>query len=721
MQPRSGVKYSPELPIHSFMDRILYVDDDVDALSAFRRALSRCGFEIDTARSAAIALRLAAERSYAVVATDLDMPERDGLALIESLYSVAPTTSFLLVTGAANRRELDLPTNSESARSITCVVHKPWDTDTMEQALRRSIALHQSRAVAPQNDAPVATFEVLVVEDNPGDAALIRSLLSRIPTTRYQVTQVPRLGQAIDVLDSNTFSVIVTDLSLPDARGMDAIARLQNMAPSTPIVVMSGAGDEELALQAVELGAQDYIVKGNVDADALNRALRYAIQRKRSEDSLTFLAQHDPLTGLANRSLFRERVTRALNRARRHNTHPAILAVDLDRFKLVNDTLGHEAGDALLTHIAERLGRVVCDVDTVARLGGDEFAVLLDDAVDDNTAGQVAARLLHALEPAAVLGDSSMGVTASVGVALYPRNGDTPEALLKSADAAMYRAKQNGRNNYQFYDRKMHKQASRRLQLERDLRGVLSRAELELYYQPQSSVEGDRTVSVEALLRWNHPKLGMISPAEFIPLLEESGQIIEVGEWVCRQACAQAHRWQQTLGRPVRVAVNVSPRQFDDPGFADRVAEAVRWSKLPAACLELEITERLLLDDPDCAATTLRELKEIGVRIAMDDFGTGYSQLAYLVRFPFDVLKIDRSVIETIGHGDGNSVVTAVIRLAHTLGLGVIAEGVEEMTQLSFLRARGCDMFQGYLRARPLHASECEEWLRRDAIGHVAS
>lgn len=694
--------------------RILYVDDDPESTKAFRRAFCARGFVIDVAHGAHEAVQLASCVSYPVVATDLDMPRIDGLGLIDALGALLPTTTFLLVTGAANRRELNLPTQSERARSIAGVIHKPWDPDEVEQVLQLAIRLHRARIASTGGlRTPPPLVRVLVVEDNPGDALLLRRRLSCMGECSFSVVVVERLADALSMLGQRTFDAIVADLTLPDARGIDAVTRLQRMAPHLPVIVMSGSSEHELALEAVQLGAQDYIVKGRDGQRSLSRVIQYAMERKRFEERLAHMAHHDQLTGLANRTLFRERVNQSLRRARKEGTRPAVLLLDLDEFKQVNDTLGHEAGDELLVEAGAALLAAAEDTATVARLGGDEFAVLVEDMDDEERASKFAARLLDAIERVPVPGLSGTTVTASIGIAIHPQNGKTIQELLRSGDAAMYRAKHVGRNNYQFYDKRMHERAARRVQLAREIRGASTRDEFELFFQPQSAVASGESRSCEALLRWHHPRFGIVPPREFIPILEESGDIVDVGAWVFDAACSHAHRWSTKLPGDIRVAVNVSPRQFDDEGLVDKVDSALRAHELAPECLELEITERLLLRDLTRAEATIRRLKRLGVRIAMDDFGIGYSHLANLVRFPFDVLKLDRTVVGTIGRPDGDSVVTAVIELAHTLGLEVVAEGIEEPEQLAFLCKRSCDLYQGHLLARPMNAASCQRWMER--------
>lgn len=694
-------------------ESILYVDDDPLACRAFQRTLHHTGFRIDTAASGYEAIELVGRTAYAVVATDLKMPGMDGVELIDRLHTEAHTASFVLVTGVL---KLDLPTDTESARSITCVVQKPWVEEELEGALRRAIDLHRTRNRARRatcNEATSNRVSVLLIEDNPGDARLVQRMLARAPGHDYEMFHVKRLEDALSSLEAQPFQLVLVDLSLPDARGMDSVTRLQAMVPSVPIIVMSGLSDEELAVHAVQIGAQDYLVKGEVDARALHRAIRYAVQRKATEERLAQLAHYDQLTGLANRTTFREHARRALARARRHpGTLPAIFMLDLDRFKAVNDTLGHDTGDSLLVRVGERLTSAVRRSDTVARLGGDEFAVLIEDIKKEDQIATPAQHIIEALGPEVYLDEHEVRVTTSIGIAVFPENGETVEELLKNADSAMYRAKEKGRNNYQFFNKEMHARAVRRMGLERDLCGALEREEFTIHYQPLNKCASGQPVCFEALLRWEHPRMGMIQPGQFVPLLENMGQIVPVGEWVLRRACAQVRRWQDDYDEELRVAVNVSPRQFDDPDLVTKVVRALRAANVSPGSLELEVTESLVMRDIEAAIMTLQRLKSLGVRVAIDDFGTGYSQLVYLVRFPIDTLKIDRSVVQMIGSHEGNTVAKTVIDMGHNLGLEVVAEGVEEISQLKFLQDQRCGTFQGYLATKALAPADAEVWLR---------
>ncbi|MGH8532085.1 MAG: putative bifunctional diguanylate cyclase/phosphodiesterase [Gammaproteobacteria bacterium] len=453
-------------------------------------------------------------------------------------------------------------------------------------------------------------------------------------------------------------------------------------------------------------------------------------ERKRAEEEarsrevqIHHLAFHDALTELPNRVLLLDRLRQALAQAERDGAQIAVLYIDLDRFKTINDTLGHPAGDELLRQVASRLRTVLREGDTVARLGGDEFVILLPHVLTARDAAQVAIKALGAMSvPFSVFGHE-LHATTSIGLGLFPKDGTDAETLLKHADTALYQAKDRGRQQYQFFDAAMNAQAHERLLLENHLRRALLRGELSLHYQPQIDLRSNAVVGVEALLRWQHPERGMVPPDEFIPIAEETGLIAEIGEWVLRTACNQASTWQAAGLPPVRMAVNLSVRQllrqFDLPAL---VGAVLRDSGLAARSLELEITESTLMADPGHAIEVLRELHEMGLQITVDDFGTGYSSLSYLKRLPLDRIKIDQSFVRDIPEdADDVVIVQTILAMAKQLKIGVVAEGVETLAQCQFLREQRCEEAQGYLFSRPLRAEACAELLARTPLYVAAS
>ena len=425
------------------------------------------------------------------------------------------------------------------------------------------------------------------------------------------------------------------------------------------------------------------------------------------EQQLEYHATHDTLTGLVNRNLLNDRIDQAILQAKHSERLVGVMLLDLDRFKLINDGFGHIPADNLLKAVATRLAHCVRDTDTVARLGGDEFVVVLGGIDDADSVASVAAKIMRNLTLPLSIEGKEVFVTASVGIAMYPRDGDHGENLLRNADVAMYRVKEHGRNNFRFYAPEMSHMALDRLDMEGNLRRALERDEITVFFQPIVSLASGRIVGAEALARWNHPRIGMIHPPEFIPLAEETGLIIPLGERVLRLACQQIAAWQAAGLPPLKVSLNISARQFRQENLPELLQRVLAETGIAVEALEFELTESMVMHDVENAIAMLRELKQIGVTLALDDFGTGYSSLAYLKRFPIDVLKIDRSFVRDIDReADDAAIAHAVIAMAHSLGLQVTAEGVENEAQLALLRQYGCNDFQGYLFSRPVPAEE---------------
>ncbi len=422
-------------------------------------------------------------------------------------------------------------------------------------------------------------------------------------------------------------------------------------------------------------------------------------------------ANYDELTGLPNRALANDRLTQAINNAERTRRSVMLMCIDLDRFKIVNDSLGHEQGDQLLIEAALRIKNCIREEDTIARLGGDEFLIILTTDASIANASTILQKVIDSIDHPFTVENRECNVTASIGVTVYPDDGQTAATLMRNADAAMYIAKELGRNTYHFYTPEMNEQAMQRLTMESELRHAIERDELELHYQPVIDAKTQRLVAVESLLRWNSEALGAIPPLDFIPLAEESGLIIPIGDWVLNQACRQLAEWRQQGLKDLRIAVNISSRQFTDDSVYKTVEKALKDYNLPGNCLELELTESLLMDSSNNAFNTMEKLKKLGVSLSLDDFGTGYSSLSYLKRFPFDVLKIDRSFVRDLHTDPENAALTsAVVAMAHSLGLKVVGEGVEEVTQQQYLEEKECDMLQGYLFSKPLAADKFPAW-----------
>ena len=445
--------------------------------------------------------------------------------------------------------------------------------------------------------------------------------------------------------------------------------------------------------------------------EAQNRTviLRDITESINAKEKLLQLANYDPLTGLPNRTLLRDRLLHAIHYARHHHRLVGLIFMDLDRFKNVNDTLGHQYGDNLLKQVAERLSSKLRESDTVARMGGDEFMIIVEDVEHPELISEMASRILTAVETPVQLDDRNVMVSASLGITIYPTDGSDPDRLIKNADTAMYRAKEMGRNNYQYFTEDMNAKAMERLELEQQLRLALQRNEFILYYQPRIDIQSGQIRGVEALIRWQHPEQGIVAPGRFISILEDTALIVPVGEWVVRTACQQLQQWL-AAGRPrVRMAINLSARQFQDAELVTMLRTVLSETAVPPNLIELEITESLLMENLQTAIQVLQEFHELGVHISVDDFGTGYSSLNYLLQFPLDTIKIDQTFIAKVPTTESACNITkAVIALGKSMGLKVTAEGVETQAQAEFVKSQGCDEGQGYLFAKPLPALELE-------------
>ncbi len=684
---------------------------------------------------------------------------------------------------------------------------------------------------------------VLLIEADANDAARILNELGSATEERFDVEWVPELSIGIERLRNGGVGAVVLDLTLPDSRGIEGFEKLFQAAPSVPILILSGTDAEELARQAVQRGAQDYVVKNQADGYRLRRAVRTMMDRRATKEILlenqvanmtldsigeavlrtdrqgnivylnrvaenmtgwrraealgrpvadvlrivdvvsralvrnaveivmqedktarvtancvncilvrrdgveigientvtpihdqdggvtgavvafhdvsvararslemSHLAQHDSLTDLPNRMLFNDRLTQAISLAVRQGKQLAVMFVDLDHFKKINDSLGHGVGDKLLQSVAGRLVACVRRTDTVSRLGGDEFVVLLSQVEHGEDAAFSARKILRALAAPHIIDGKSLDVNMSIGVSTYPNDGPDAESLMNKADTAMYEAKQIGRNNFQFFRRDMHARLADRQLLEADLRYALGRNEFLLHYQPKFNLRTKQITGVEALIRWAHPKRGIVPPGQFVPIAEECGLILPIGRWVLLEACRQARAWNDAGLGVVPVAVNVSASEFADKDFISGVRAVLIATGVQPANLELELTESVLMQDAESTVRTLGALKAMGVRLAIDDFGTGYSSFTYLRRFPVDALKLHQSFVQEITADPGDAtIVSAMISIGKSLKQRVIAEGVETRAQLNFLQHHGCNEGQGYYFSRPVLAEEAEK------------
>lgn len=579
--------------------------------------------------------------------------------------------------------------------------------------------------------------KILVADDDMNVRLLTRQCLE---AEGLEVVEAADGPEALDLFVRERPDLVFLDVEMPGMTGLEVCHRIRAMpqGENIPILIVTGSDDRESIDEGFDAGATQYKTKP-VNWSLLGRDVQYILRAsnafnslKRQEDRLRYLAYYDPLTNLPNRRSFNEQLNRILKRAHRHESSAALLFIDLDNFKRINDSIGHGRGDRLLVEIAKRLINELREDDVVnyfsdlnaeedsdlgteiARLGGDEFTVVLGDVENPEAAERVARRIMTSLSQPIALQTHNPVITPSIGIAMYPEDGADADSLLRNADTAMYAAKADGRSCYRFYNEEMNARSVEQLKLEEDLRSAMERDELELRYQPQVETSTGRVVSLEALVRWKHPERGMLTPNDFIGVAERTGQIVELGEWVLNEVASQCAKWESMGLTSFRVCVNISPLQFNQPNLVEHIDRFLERSRLNPKRLELELTESAVMTDGDANTQKLNELTALGLDLAIDDFGTGYSSLSYLRQFPIHTLKIDQSFVAGMSSADGLAIVDAIIALAQTLKLRCVAEGIETTEQLAYLAERGCDLMQGYYFDRPLYPEDVPEALRRD-------
>ncbi len=582
-----------------------------------------------------------------------------------------------------------------------------------------------SQVIQPNNRPPPA--RILHLEDSELDQELVRVLLKNA-SIDCEIVVVLTREEFVRHLSLGNWDLILADYSLPSFDGMQALEIARKTCPTTPFIFLTGTIGEDVAVESLISGATDYVLKQHLKrlVGCVRRALNERAERMRRlqaeanlkvrEEQFRFLAYHDSLTNLPNRVLLQDRLMQALSNATRRSEKVAILFIDLDQFKIVNDTLGHSAGDQVLKQVAERLERSARSGDTVARLGGDEFLLVVNGVKDTTDAAVAADRVKQGMAARFTCNGTELSTTCSIGISIFPEDGSDSETLLKNADSALFNAKDNGRNQWRFFTPEMNRLARERFALENALRQGLAKEQFFLEYQPQFEVSTGRIVGAEALLRWRHPEEGRIPPNRFIPFAESTGEIIPIGAWALRTACAQARQWQVEGMPPLVMAVNVSAVQLRRDTFIRSLQTVLNETGLAPQLLELEVTESLLLSNADLVVSLFESLGKIGSKLAIDDFGTGYCGFSYLRRFQFSRLKIDQSFVRSVATDPREAALTAtIINMANILGMKVIAECVETEEQVEALRSLGCDQFQGYYFSRPLSAAAFAEKLRAHA------
>ncbi|MGM0570436.1 EAL domain-containing protein [Marinobacter sp.] len=690
--------------------QVLVADDNPRLLASLASLLGDHGFRAVTASNGSEACQLLREHRFTMALLDLNMPGRDGFQVMEEASRLQPDCALVVVSGETSFRAV----SRALRRGASDYIRKPFDPDevlaTLENVLGKQSLLRAHEDVQQRLEKSESLHRYIV--NNSPDIVFMLDGQGRFCFLNRKVVNL--LGyQPADLLGKH-FRLLLDD---EEASRSKLALNDPGISADHPVsfeVCLRASGSDRATrhfeITAFPISDDSWRTLGDREYSDLSLHARYygiardVTERKEAEAFISFQAYHDLLTRLPNRALFRDRLTMALNHASRHHQQLAVMFLDLDRFKIINDTLGHTVGDRLLQAVTQRLEKCLRKGDTLSRFGGDEFTLLLPAVPDREDAAVIANKLINALREPFQLDNQDIFIGVSIGIAMFPEAGDNIEQLIRNADLAMYQVKSRGKDSYCFFESSMTVDSSERLTLERDLRRAISDGELRVHYQPQVCLRTRRITGLEALVRWQHPERGLLMPADFLPLASETNLISEISHQVLTSACEEVGQWIAAGHRDLRLAVNLSPVQVEHPMFTERLMSQLRHIGFPPANLEIEITENVIMNDLEQVSHTLRELARHGVRIAIDDFGTGYSSLNYLHHLPIHTLKIDRSFVHGVRSGnDGACIVNAIIAMAQGLKLEIVAEGVETQDQLEYLSTSDCDLVQGFLfgRAQP--------------------
>ena len=710
---------SLQAPEEMTVPRVLLVDDDARLLASLHALLDGNGYHLVTAAGGDAAIAELNRMSFDLVLLDLRMPGVNGLAVMDFINEHGIDTNIIILSGDTGIEAAIGAVN----RGAYGYLKKPYEHGELLNLVRNALEKRrlevENRSIAWRLECSEKLYRFLI--DSSPDIIYMLDAAGRFTYVNQRVTEL--LGFDREALIGMPYALVVHDDDLERARYVFNERRVGERASRNVELRMkcSDPGQRErtfdTTLRTISFNSVgiyvDHPGQGGKAYSGTYGIARDVTEKRRTEELISYQAYHDILTDLPNRVLFRDRLELALVHARRNEVELGLMFVDLDRFKVINDSLGHLKGDELLRQVAARLKSCMRKGDTLARLGGDEFVVLLPELRERSVAAIVADKFIEALSGAFYIDGAELHVSASIGIAVFPDDGEKIDDLIRHADMAMYKVKGEGKNGYAFYDRTMLDAAHDKVRMENDLRRALQSGELEMYYQPQVDVKSGRIVSAEALMRWNHPEAGLMQAGDFLPLAEEIGLMVPLSDWMIDTVCSDIARMQADGNESLQVAVNLSPTCLGRENFFVKMRQALERNGVPPHRLEAEITENVCIRNPELAVQQLRKLNELGVRIAIDDFGTGYSSLAYLHRFPVNTLKIDQSFVREIGHADGHfPVVLAVVSIARGLKLNLIAEGVETELQARYLEQAGCRTMQGFLYHRPMPFARLLELLR---------
>ncbi len=703
---------------------LLIVEDEPRYLESTRLLLSQHVHSIDAALTAAQAFALLAVRSYDLALLDLRLPDGNGHEIMAYIRAHHPSCRIIVASG-----DSQIESAIQSLRlGAYDYLRKPYEPEELIKTVRnvvQKLQLERDNARMVHQLEQSEQWHRLLVNTSPD---VIYTLDAGGRFTYLNDSIVGTLGYMPGELIGRDYTTLIAPDQMDNAlyhfnerrtgeratRNLELLLRRKDDLLSS---LTERTSDQRVVVELSAMGMYRPTNLGMGEFLGTYGVARDISARKQAEATIAFQAYHDLLTGLPNRSLFKDRLGQAMVYAKRHGQTMATLFLDMDHFKVVNDTLGHLVGDGLLQALAQRLRSSLREGDTLSRIGGDEFMLLLPHIRSRDNAAYIAQKIIASLKQPFNIEGNELYAGMSIGIAIYPDDGDNIETLIKHADIAMYHAKDHGRNDYKFFTQDLHKSFTGRLAVENEMRHALEKKEFEVFYQPQVAVESQRLRGMEALIRWNHPTRGMVLPNDFIPIAEESGLITPISEWVMGAACRQAKLWRDSDLPPITMAINLSARQIEHPQFVEKFLHCLHKHMADGQGIEIEITESTLMRDMDGAIGKLRKLAEMGVEISIDDFGTGYSSLSYLKKLPINTIKIDRSFIHDLnGHmNNGSTIVAGIAAMAKGLKLKVVAEGVETREQLDYLQKLGCDTYQGFFFSRAVQADAATEILTRDS------